>query len=200
MAAVLSLGLFCLISRSAKANTEIHIFKNNATSLQLARPAGYIFYQQKSDSIRIQAPDFMRYRYTKHKTHKNPNLAFALAVFPGVCWHGVGHWYAGEENTAMAVFTTGCVGMFVMMIAMGDPTKSYDQMSEEEKKEDQRRRDQNVLIGGIIFLGSWVFDMVDAPLAAKRHNRKLSDEQNFIFKFELNQHNGFAGFRTYLLF
>ena len=132
---VLSIGLFCLNPISAKAISETHIFNNGSKSLQMARPEGYSLYQQKMDSMVMQAHDSIRVQRTKHIKPKNPNIAFALAVFPGVCYHGVGHWYAGEAETALIVFATESVGVGILMVgAIGDPIKEHYQMSEEEKK------------------------------------------------------------------
>jgi hypothetical protein len=155
-------GCLWLLACVSSARTETYVSRGSAADLQPTQPSEFSNAQPTVNSSQIEAPDSIRYQYTKHKRHKNPNIAFALAVFPGVCYHGVGHWYAGEEKTAMIVFMTGCVGMLVMMCgAMGDiAPERYNQMSEEEKKEDNRWRDRTVLIGGIIFLGSWVFDMV----------------------------------------
>ncbi|MGB8656949.1 MAG: hypothetical protein WCE90_04080 [Candidatus Zixiibacteriota bacterium] len=149
----------------------------------------------------MEAPDSIRYRHVKPTERKNPYLALALAAIPGFGYHGVGHWYAGETNTAMAIFGAECVGMALIGLAMGDISpEKYDQMTEEEKDRDDRRRDECALAGGIIFLGSWVFDMVDAPLAAKRHNRKLLEKQNIGFKFSFNQKYHSADFQTYVSF
>ena len=84
---------------------------------------------------------------------KSPWVAGGLAyLFPGA-----GHFYAGEPRRAWLVLGLVGIGATVMM-------------------NDGAPRDLGPA-GGVLAIGSYVASIIDAPLAARRHNRRLQRER-----------------------
>ena len=77
-----------------------------------------------------------------------------LAVFPGVALHGLGHWYVGDGPTALRLLLAEVVG--VALIAgseiMGAATNDSGELGAP--------RQLLTHAGGLLFVGSWVADIV----------------------------------------
>jgi len=104
---------------------------------------------------------------TKPK-RKSPELAFMMAFGPGFFIHGMGHFYIGSYGKA-----AGMLGIEVFSLALAFAATMNDIVGDDEDKCDNRKYNLNAA-AFVLFLGSWAWDMIGAPLKAKRMNDKMS--------------------------
>lgn len=125
-----------------------------AAALALAAPVQAQRLEQAGiapDSARHEAPAVIRQPSSADR--KNGFIAFALAyTFPGL-----GHFYVGESHRGVVVLGTVAAGA---MLAFAEAERSPGTAV--------------VALSGAYVVYLW--SMVDAPLAAKRHNRRLARE------------------------
>jgi hypothetical protein len=156
--------------------------------VQTVQPTDFLFAQQVEDSSRSEGIDPTFAGQTKSAGVKSPYKAILYALVPGFAFHGSGHIYAGEKKTGRILLATGAVGFLLMVMAMGDPAYDLDDTtSNGDRENDDGSRDWLAGTGAFLFLGSWIYDMVGAPLAVKRQNRKLLTSENASLEIHLDR-------------
>ena len=101
---------------------------------------------------------------TAYVPHKSPVLAFvASAVITGA-----GQAYNGEWKKGAIQFTGSVAGAVMVLSAVGD-----DETLDEEDNETL------VAIGALLWIGSGVWSMIDAPISANRINREAQSAHLF---------------------
>ena len=165
-------GGLCVCSHASPGGAQTSVSTNNPIDLRLDGPSSFLLAQQMEDSIRVHTLDSLKL--------KDPNMALLYAVIPGVVIHGSGHFYAGKTTTGAVLLGCGVVGgymFFIGALGQGIPGES----GELGKYED-------VLwaFGGILFLGSWIYDLVGAPRAVQKENREFLQRRNVHLRFGLN--------------
>ncbi len=94
---------------------------------------------------------------------RSPFAAAMFGVFPGF---GAGHCYAGDPKTGAFVFGAQLLGMVVVMSAVlpieGEVFSDGDMV-----------RETVGWIGVGLYLGGWAYDILHAPVVARRRNRGL---------------------------
>lgn len=101
---------------------------------------------------------------------RSPSMAFAVAAVPGSLVHGLGNYYAGERKTAGILFTMEMFGIGLFLV--------------DHEHTDRATGGGTALIGGALFVGSWLYDVMSAPEAAERHNRRVLSAQPFTLQLE----------------
>lgn len=93
---------------------------------------------------------------------KDPFRAFVYALVPGAVVHGAGHFYAGKTGTGLVLLGSELAGATLLLVSVG--------MSWEEGSQTLESFPV-AFAGGALFFGSWIYDMIGAPLAVQRENR-----------------------------
>ena len=89
-----------------------------------------------------------------------------LAIFPGVFYHGIGHRYAGNEEKAKEIFTMEMYSLLPM--ALGGALWGIGHDRDADALEIAGLI--GIGVGGVPFLGTWVYDMVYTPSEVDRFN------------------------------
>jgi hypothetical protein len=109
---------------------------------------------------------------------KSPTVALLLALVPGSLVHGAGHFYAGKVKTGFILLGTEIVGM--SLLAGGALSGLPGNVKED-------RGEMMGFIGFSLFIGSWVYDIVESPSEVKKHNEALQRHANLNFKIEYHE-------------
>ena len=94
-----------------------------------------------------------------------------LAIFPGMLWHGLGHYYAGDTRTARRIHKAGEWGYLLTALGGGIALGGY--YVDKETSLDSFAISLYVAggvtgtIGSGFFLTAWFYDMIDTPRAVE---------------------------------
>ena len=167
--------IFVLSSGVQAENSITLSYSPNSISraMDLAVSGSYLDYLYAQESGQMNS-EYKGYKQADSLKLKNPNTALFYAAVPGFIVHGAGHFYAGKSETGIILFTTGVIGG--VMIASGAINTGWAEgWSTTESSE---RKGQALLItGGVLFLGSWLYDMIGAPLSISNKNEKILEKQ-----------------------
>jgi len=181
-------GSLYLYSYPSSDKIETYVSKSRSMDFQPQQRSCFLVAQQMEDSTKGERIDSIQTVGTGTVKLKNPYWALFYAVMPGMFYHGAGHFYAGEGRTALILFMTGSVGSLVALTwVMGDPAPEMDdEASNGESQIDDETRDRALWVAAVLFFGTWIYDLVDAPLAVKRQNEKLLKKQNISLEFDFD--------------
>lgn len=126
---------------------------------------------------------------------KSPWVALGIAFFPGIIIHGAGHTYAGKHKTAALLFTSeliglGLIGAGIVIISLTVFTKVGTLGAADISCETSGL--VNILFGtgSVLFVGSWVYDVVGAPLSCRQNSYSLEpanfNQLCFVKKDDIN--------------
>ncbi|MDP3024481.1 MAG: hypothetical protein Q8O10_03000 [candidate division Zixibacteria bacterium] len=130
--------------------------------------SGYLYTQGSSqiDSIykENKQPDSLKLR--------NPNTALFYAAVPGFFVHGAGHFYAGKTKTGIALLGVEIISVGLLFrYVLTDFAASMDGGTGGEPETIVG------VIGGTLFVGSWIYDIIGAPLTIDRENEKILEKK-----------------------
>jgi hypothetical protein len=119
------------------------------------------FYAQETTSI-----DTLRFglRTNKGIKKRSATAAFLIALVPGSVAHGTGHFYAGKLKTGFVLLGSELVGIGLFM---GGALGGF------AGNEGNNRLETIGFVGFSLFMFSWFYDMINAPLEVKKQNQKL---------------------------
>jgi hypothetical protein len=157
-----------LATQTLSVHSESHAFFSQQ-DLRL----GFLSEQQAGYSVKPLPSDSLKL--------KSPNLALTYAVIPGVIVHGAGHFYAGKKKTGAVLLVTGVAGAALATVS------GFGQgLSHMDGGNSAPDFGYFLMAAGFgLFLGSWVYDMVGAPLAVQKYNKALLDKKAVGLKFRL---------------
>jgi len=117
------------------------------------------------------------------KKPKSPWIALGIALVPGAVVHGAGHFYAGRIKTGFLLMGTEVVG--VSLVGVGAIAGFAEVMGGESTLDAELW-----IFGGLIlFVGSWVYDVVGSPIAVKKQNKELLQRRHGKLKFQIEDEN-----------
>ena len=99
-----------------------------------------------------------------------PRKAFLRAVFPGFLFHGAGHQYVGQPGNGFLLLSAEIVS--VPLIIIGAHIQAFDDDPDTKTLGDLYTKSYFGFFGLNLFFGSWIYDMVAAPIKAKKYNQK----------------------------
>jgi len=177
MVNIYRIGLILLLigfgSDSAHASAshlQTYVSTSGSLILQQEKSSSFFFAQQMEDSIKVGNVDSIKL--------KDPNKAIFYAFIPGIIVHGAGHFYAGERTTGFLLLGSELVGATLIL---GGTSTGWGRSS------PTREGFTVALIGGTLFFGSWIYDIVKSPLAVQKQNQKPLQGNYTQLKFETRQ-------------
>ncbi|RME02365.1 MAG: hypothetical protein D6805_10190 [Planctomycetota bacterium] len=105
---------------------------------------------------------------------KSPFWAVMLSIFPGFLWHGLGHRYGGDRERALLleqleVYSLGSASFAAGLYFVGKETKVLGKGERQELFFYAGAVFFGVL-GILIFLGTWFYDILYAPKVVQGYN------------------------------
>ena len=172
----LTLLLTCVLPAKALLLTDhvqSYVSKSGSIDVTWDGPSNFLLAQHQEDSIIVN-------REVSRKL-KDPGKALLYALVPGLVVHGAGHFYAGKTKTGAVLLGSELVGGTIFSIGVVGKG-----MSQLEGGEPWKYGDVFMAFGGVLFVGSWIYDVIGAPLAVQRENQKLLEGGNLRLKFDLD--------------
>jgi len=120
---------------------------------------------------------------------KSPLIALGIAFFPGVIIHGAGHFYAGKPKTGSLLLVgelvgVGCIAAGIVVISLGVFTK-VGTLGAADVTEASGLASGLLYVGSGLFLGTWVYDVVFAPISCLRYSEQKNDYKINLVKLTL---------------
>lgn len=113
-----------------------------------------------------------------------PAAAAGLALFPGVLVHGTGHFYAGRPLTGSVLAASEAAAVYLIIRGGMEAYSSGKDIADMLNNSAGQGVSQNLgdtgnlsyglglaAAGLVVFLGSWLFDVTGAPLAAMQKQK-----------------------------
>ena len=121
---------------------------------------------------------------------KSPLIALGIAFFPGVIIHGAGHFYAGKPKTGSLLLVgklvgVGCIAAGIVVISLGVFTKVGTLGAADVTEEASGLASGLLYVGSGLFLGTWVYDVVFAPISCLRYSEQKNDYKINLVKLTL---------------
>lgn len=116
-------------------------------------------------------------------------IALGIAFFPGVIIHGAGHFYAGKPKTGSLLLVgelvgVGCIAAGIVVISLGVFTK-VGTLGAADVTEASGLASGLMYVGSGLFLGTWVYDVVFAPISCLKYSEQKNDYKINIVKLTL---------------
>jgi len=141
---------------SSTNQVQTYVSREGSRSLALVWSSNYLLAQQKEDTIRVGTSDSLKL--------KSPYMAIFYAFVPGIVIHGSGHVYAGEIPTGMVLFGSELLGLGLIFLGG---------VSGIESGEPSNGGENAIFIGTLLFVGSWLYDIIESPIVVKKRNKDL---------------------------
>ena len=164
-------------SHASNSDAHTYVSRSRLENPQLEKSSDFSFTQLTQDSSRVETPDSTQPQQASAMRPKEPYKAFLYALVPGAVLHGAGHFYAGKTGTGFLLVGSELVGATLAIAGSGKGWGGGYRTTGEVAME---------LVGGALFFGSWIYDMVGAPLAVHRENRGLLGGENVRLTFDLD--------------
>ncbi|MGB2769226.1 MAG: hypothetical protein WBC88_05830 [Candidatus Zixiibacteriota bacterium] len=172
----LILLLMCVLSINAFPSTDrvqAYVSRSGAIDAAWDGPSSFLLAQHQEDSLRVPGAD--------SKELKDPGVALLYALVPGLVVHGAGHFYAGEKAAGWVLASGEILSLCLIGYAVG--------VGAGESKSGTTSNGNRELIGvfgGGLFVGTWIYDVIGAPLAVQRENREFLQGRNVRLRFDLD--------------
>ena len=170
------MGILCGEASSSPPKPQSYVSKKSLThrtdrALSSPQPvySTFLLAQRTEESVKSEAVDSTRL--------KDPKMAVFYAIMPGVLVHGAGHFYAGKYTTGVILVGSEVVGGSLLFIGG---------LSGLEKTSATMTGGLLMLAGGLLFAGSWAYDLIAAPAAVKKENEKLLEKKSVALEFQLD--------------
>jgi hypothetical protein len=106
---------------------------------------------------------------------KDPKMALFYAIIPGIIVHGAGHFYADKPVTGLILIGVEGAGLMFMMSGV------VSQFNENRVSESGGI---DGVVGITLFLGSWFYDLIGAPIAVNKENEDLLQQKKTSLQFQ----------------
>ena len=171
-------------SYPSTCDVQTYISLRAPTNLS-ARSADFLTAQQVEDSTAVPKADSIRSSRTRTVKLKNPYLALGIALYPGIGLRGAGHYYAGKEGTAAVLAGATIVGalLFISGVGYHGCEGNGDTLNGDPHSYSSLEY-ACVATGIALIIGSWVYDIVGAPLAVKRQNERILGDRKATLEFD----------------
>ena len=184
MQSVLKIGLamlliyfLCAKTYPSTNETETCVSRSGLKSSPQPVYSTFLLAESTEDSVKTESLDSTKLRY--------PKMAVFYAIVPGIVVHGSGHFYAGEKTAGWVLVGGEIVGIgmvtYSIMSGFGEAAGGADPDMDDEIAG---------FVGLTLFVGTWIYDVIGAPLALEKQNRELRGKKSANLKFEFDDtHN-----------
>jgi hypothetical protein len=156
----LTILLICLLSAKTHPSTD-----EPETYVSRSEYSNLLFAQQMGDSVRLGSADSIKL--------KDPKMAVFYAIIPGLVVHGAGHFYAGEKTTGWILVAGETLSLAMLTYCIGVGIgQSTDGATSNGSSELVG------IVGATLFMGTWIYDIIGAPLSVIKENREPSKHKN----------------------
>ncbi len=166
----------------ATSKVQTYVSRDGSKNLALDGSSSFLFAQQMEDTIKVEKADSI--------ILKDPKKAIFYAFIPGIVVHGSGHFYAGAKTTGWILVAGEIISLplltYAIGVGIGESTNGSTSNGDAE------------IVGifaGTLFIGTWIYDLIGAPLAAQRQNQKLLGKKNMGLNFEFDRGSDFVRFQ-----
>ncbi|MGB2989752.1 MAG: hypothetical protein WBC98_07305, partial [Candidatus Zixiibacteriota bacterium] len=91
--------------------------------------------------------------------------------------HGAGHFYAGKTGTGLVLLGSELAGATLILASVGMSWEHGSVTGEAFPV---------AFVGGALFFGSWIYDMVKSPLIVQKQNRELLQGKSTDLELRMN--------------
>ena len=181
VAAICAVELALLVTSVLPANAagstdcvKTYVSQNNSPRVAWDGPSDLLAAQHHEDSIIVSREVYgMR---------KDPGKALFYALVPGLVVHGVGHFYAGDKTAGWVLVGGEVLGLCLIAYAAG-ARSDYKPLASDLDDEAE-----TIGVFGVgLFVGTWIYDVIGAPLAVQRENRELLGGEDIHLRFGLDR-------------
>jgi hypothetical protein len=181
---ILLICFLCAKTYPSTNETETSVSRSGLKNSPQRGYSGLLFAQQMEDSVKAESLDSIKLR--------DPRMAALYAIMPGMLVHGSGHFYAGEKTTGWVLVAGEILSLAMLTYSIGVGIgKSTDGATSNGSSEVVG------VVGVALFMGTWIYDVIGAPLAVEKQNRKLHEKKSANLKFEFDHKYHYA--RTALI-
>jgi hypothetical protein len=152
---------------------QTYVSRSGSIDFALDGPSNSLLAQHQEDSIIVN--------HEVSRKLKDPGKALLYALVPGLVVHGAGHFYAGDKTAGWVLVGGEILGLCLIAYAVGVRT--------DYKPQGSSLNDEAETIGvfGVgLFVGTWIYDVIGAPLAVQRENREFLGGRNVRPRFDLD--------------
>jgi hypothetical protein len=177
IAFMVSLSNHCLLAQTSPSINKLqsYVFKNRSTNLSPSGYANFLSVRQWNDSNKVVSSDSIKL--------KSPWIALGIAVVPGVIVHGSGHFYAGKTKSGFWLLGAEVAGASIVYVSV---LAGY---AASEAGETGTEAGFGVFGGLLLFVGSWVYDVVRSPMVVKKQNEELLQRRHSELKLQIKDEN-----------
>ena len=157
-------------SCGSPGDAQTYVSRSDSTDVAWDGPSSFLVAQHREDSIIVN-----REVYGKQK---DPGKALVYALVPGLVVHGAGHFYAGDKTAGWVLAGGEILGLCLIAYYLG--------VRNEQKPMESTLNDEAETIGyfGVgLFVGTWIYDVIGAPVAVQRENREFLGGENARLRF-----------------
>ena len=158
-------GSLCACSQASPGDAHTYVSARGSAEAAWHGPSSFLLAQNQEDSIQGQG--------VGSRELKDPQVALLYAAVPGLFLHGAGHFYAGEKTAGWVLVGGEILSLCVMTYAVGLGLGGSTNGSTSGTSADEV-----AIFGGILFVGTWAYDMIGAPLAVQKRNREVLGAEN----------------------
>jgi len=167
---LIMLLICCLWTKTYPSTCRVqpYVCKSGSLVLQHEECSRFFCAQQSEDSIKVVALESLKL--------KSPYMAIFYAFIPGIVIHGSGHFYVGKTKTGFWLLGAEVVGAYlVFTAALAElPGGEYDPDDELWG-----------FAGLLLFVGSWVYDVVKSPIVVKKQNKELLQKRQSLLNLQM---------------
>jgi hypothetical protein len=165
--AICAMQMILLFASLSPANTlgsadraETYVSQNDSPLVAWNGPSDLLVAQHHEDSIIVSREVYGR--------RKDPGKAFFYALVPGLVVHGAGHFYAGDKTAGWTLVGGEVFGLCLIAYALGVRS------DHEPPTSDMNDQAETIgVFGTAFFVGTWIYDVIGAPLTVQKDNQGL---------------------------
>lgn len=160
-------------SYASPSDTQTYVSRSGSADAAWNGPSSFLLAQHQEDSISVEG--------VGSRELKDPQVALLYAAVPGFFLHGAGHFYAGKKTAGWVLVGGEILSLSIMTCAVGLGLGESTNGSTSSTSADEV-----AILGGILFVGTWAYDIIGAPLAVQRQNRELLRGKDARHRFGLD--------------
>ena len=166
---ILLVCFLCAKTYSSTNEPETCVSRSGLKNSPQPGNSTFLLAQRTKDSVKTESLGSIKSR--------DPKRAVFYAIIPGVLVHGAGHFYAGKYTTGVISLGSEVIGGSLLFIGG---------LSGLEKTSATMTGALLMLAGGVLFVGSWAYDLIAAPAAVRKENEELLEKKSVALKLEFD--------------